>query len=169
MLPQSLPASDDLAKRNQFHLLAPKAARPGPVGMPDLSTLWVVLGQRDHRTLIHSLAILHAWGIFARVSVVTQQPAEARTWALIDALNLRSYIEFLDPERPLSRPGSLHACALTCPDLQIRSLLTDRLIAGYSAIGVVPDLAEPPVEHSELVMSLDAQGLAGALRRLFIY
>jgi glycosyltransferase involved in cell wall biosynthesis len=144
-------------------------------GLQTVTPTLLAVSQKDHRTFIHAMAILHARGVFARATIVggENQRQLGKTIALAQALNLQGHIQFTSDlhaqaEQDRSRISRHnHILAVTCTEKNNATLISESIAVGYAVIAMENNdgLIEDGVTGYN-VPSLDAQTLADVSEKL---
>lgn len=140
----------------------------------DTLTPLLVLRQKDHRMLVHAIAILYARGLFPQVTVTGTGDAEqkhlAKIRALVSALGLNSQIHFKDfCPAPARLPSQHQICVITTDDNEMPEAMIEAMAAGCPVIGssveTVQDLIADGID-GHLIPPQDPQALAAVLEKL---
>lgn len=159
------------------------------LGRISTDTPLLILSDKDQRTLIHAMAILHARGIFVRAFISGQnnQRQKVKSKALALSLNLLDYLSFEDFSSPTpqinqsqsqSHPQSQTQSraaptssspwffALVTSEQNLIELLAQGIAPSCAVIGDIPAATAKLLSQSrkhQLVPSLDSQALSVSL------
>lgn len=132
----------------------------------------LVLRQKDHRMLVHAIAILYARGLFPQVTVTGEDDPKhrAKIQTLATALQINGQIHFKDfCPAPTRQPAQYQICVMTADDDEMPEAMIEAMAAGCPVIGSRVDTVEELIAdgvNGHLVPPHDAQVLASVLEKM---